>query len=53
MDDIFKSFFTAIQQIDSATDLGFAAVLYEAAIKNNVKYILEGHSFVTEFHTAG
>jgi len=49
MDDIFKSFFLAgVPEIDGATDLGFAAVLYEAAIKNNIKYILEGHSFVTE-----
>ncbi len=49
MDDIFKSFFIAgVPEIDGTTDLGIAAVLYEAAIKNNIKYILDGHSFTTE-----
>ena len=49
MDDIFKSFFIAgVPEIDGTTDLGIAAVLYEAAVKNNIKYILDGHSFATE-----
>ena len=49
MDDIFRSFFLAgVAEMDSATDLGYATVLYKVATKFNVKYVLEGHSFVTE-----
>lgn len=49
MDDIYKSFFLAgVAEIDSATDLGYATALYQAAEKYKVKYILEGHSFVAE-----
>ena len=48
-DDIFKSFFYAdVAEIEAATDLALAEVMYRAAWKYGVKYVLEGHSFVTE-----
>jgi N-acetyl sugar amidotransferase len=48
-DDIFKSFFKAsVPDLDSPTDIALAEVLYRAADKYNVKYILEGHSFIAE-----
>lgn len=49
IDDIFKSFFKAcVPELDASTDLALAEVLYRAADKFKVKYILEGHSFMTE-----
>ncbi len=49
MDDIFLSFFKAsVPDLDSPTDLALAEVLYRAANKFGVKYILEGHSYKTE-----
>lgn len=49
IDDIFKSFFMAgVPELDGSTDIGLAEVLYEAANKYGIKYILEGHSFMTE-----
>ncbi|CAA6804509.1 MAG: WbpG [uncultured Sulfurovum sp.] len=48
-DDIFKSFFFAdVAEIEAATDLALAEVMYRAAWKHGVKYVLEGHSFITE-----
>lgn len=48
-DDIFKSFFYAdVAEIEAATDLALAEVMYQAAWKYGVKYVLEGHSFITE-----
>lgn len=48
-DDIFKAFFLAsVPEIEAATDLALAETLYRAASKYGVKYIFEGHSFVTE-----
>lgn len=48
-DDIFRSFFYAnVPDIDSPTDIALAEVLYRAASKYGIKYILEGHSFKTE-----
>ena len=48
-DDIFKSFFYAgVAEIEASTDLALAETLYRAASKYGVKYVLEGHSFVTE-----
>lgn len=48
-DDIFRSFFYAgVAEIEAATDLALAEVMYRAAWKYGVKYVLEGHSFVTE-----
>ena len=49
VDDIFRSFFKAgVAEIEGSTDLALAEVLYRAANKYGVKYIFEGHSFVTE-----
>lgn len=48
-DDIFRSFFLAnVPEIDGPTDIALAETLYRAAAQCKVKYILEGHSFVTE-----
>lgn len=48
-DDIFRSFFmSGVAEIEAATDLGLAEVLYRAAWKYNIQYVLEGHSFITE-----
>lgn len=48
-DDIFRSFFLAgVAEIEAATDLALAETMYRAASKYGVKYVLEGHSFVTE-----
>ena len=48
-DDIFRSFFFAgVAEIEASTDLALSETLYRAASKYNVKYIFEGHSFVTE-----
>jgi N-acetyl sugar amidotransferase len=49
VDDIFKSFFYAdVAELDTSTDLALAEVMYRAAWKYKVKYVLEGHSFITE-----
>lgn len=48
-DDIFRSFFLAdVAEIEAATDLALAEVMYRAAWKYKVQYVLEGHSFITE-----
>ena len=48
-DDIFKAFFrSGVAEIEAATDLGLAETMYRAASKYGVRYVLEGHSFVTE-----
>jgi N-acetyl sugar amidotransferase len=48
-DDIFKAFFLAgVPEIEASTDLALAETLYRAAAKFQVKYILEGHSFIAE-----
>lgn len=48
-DDIFRSFFLAnVAEIEAPTDLALAEVMYRAAWKHRVRYVLEGHSFVTE-----
>lgn len=48
-DDILRSFMlSGVKDLDAATDLGLAAVLYGAAQKHGLKYIVEGHSFRTE-----
>lgn len=47
--DIFKSaFFADVLEIDASTDLALAEVMYRAAWKYKVKYVLEGHSFMEE-----
>jgi N-acetyl sugar amidotransferase len=48
-DDIFKAFFKSnVAEIEASTDLALAETMYRAAAKYNVKYVLEGHSFITE-----
>lgn len=48
-DDIFRAFFRAsVAEIEASTDLALAEVMYRAAWKYKVRYVLEGHSFVTE-----
>lgn len=49
VDDIFRAFFkSGVPELDASTDLALAEVLYRAADKYGIKYILEGHSFTTE-----
>lgn len=48
-DDIFLSFIKAgVPELDASTDLALAEVMYRAASKHGVKYVIEGHSFVEE-----
>lgn len=48
-DDILRSFMlSGTKDLDAPTDLGLASVLYGAAQKHGLKYIVEGHSFRTE-----
>jgi N-acetyl sugar amidotransferase len=48
-DDIFRAFFYAgVAEIDASTDLALAETMYRAAARYGVKYVLEGHSFITE-----
>ncbi len=49
MDDIYRAFFYAdVSEIDAATDIALAEVMYRAANSHNIQYVLEGHSFVAE-----
>lgn len=49
IDDIKRSLvFSGIREIDADTDIALAQTMRAAAAKYNIKYILEGHSFVTE-----
>jgi len=49
MDDIYKAFFKAnVPEIDAASDLAVAEILYRIASKYKMKYILEGHSYLEE-----
>lgn len=49
VDDIYRSFFQAsVPELDASTDIALAETLYRAASKFNVKFILEGHSFIEE-----
>lgn len=48
-EDIFRSFFLAsVPEIDGATDIALAEVMFRAASKYGIKYVFEGHSFVAE-----
>ncbi len=48
-DDIYRSFMRAgVPDIEAPTDIGLATVLYMAAEKYGIRYMLEGHSFRTE-----
>tara|TARA_Y100001934_G_scaffold183301_1_gene216644 strand:- start:717 stop:1853 length:1137 start_codon:yes stop_codon:yes gene_type:complete len=49
MDDIYRAFIKAcVPAIDVPTDLALTEIMYRAASKYNIKYILEGHSFLAE-----
>ena len=49
MDELTKAFFiSGVPELDCPTDIALAEVLYRSAAKHKVKYILEGHSFITE-----
>ena len=49
VDDIFRSFWSAgVAELEASTDLGFAYTLRKVAAQKKIKFILEGHSFVTE-----
>ena len=48
-DDIFGAFFRAsVAELDAATDLALAETMNRAAWKHGIRYVLEGHSFVSE-----
>lgn len=48
-DDIFRAFFfSGVAEIEASTDLALAETMYRAAHKYGIKYVFEGHSFVTE-----
>lgn len=48
-DDIFRSFlFADVAEFDASTDLALAETMYRAAYQYGIKYVLEGHSFITE-----
>jgi N-acetyl sugar amidotransferase len=48
-DDIYRAFLLAgVKDIEAPTDIGLTTVLYQAAEKFGVRYIIEGHSFRTE-----
>ena len=49
VDDIKKAFLLAgVAEFDADTDIAFVQVLRKTAARFGVRYILEGHSFVTE-----
>jgi len=49
MEDLTRAFFfSGVPELDCPTDIAFAEVLYRSAAKQKVRYILEGHSFITE-----
>lgn len=48
-DDIFRAFFYAgVAEIEASTDLALAETMYRAAAKFGIRYVFEGHSFITE-----
>jgi len=49
VDDIKKAFMLAgVAEFDADTDIAYVQVIRSAAAKYGVKYIFEGHSFITE-----
>lgn len=49
MEGLTRAFFLAgVPELDCPTDIALAEVLYRAADRHGVKYIMEGHSFITE-----
>lgn len=48
-DDYLRSFLLAgVAELDAPTDIAAPEILYRACSKYGVKYVLEGHSFITE-----
>jgi len=48
-DDLLRAFFFAgVAEIEAPTDLALAETIYRAAWKHGIRYVLEGHSFITE-----
>jgi N-acetyl sugar amidotransferase len=48
-DDIYRAFFLAgVPEFDASTDLALAQVVRMIAAKFKIRYIIEGHSFMTE-----
>lgn len=48
-DRIFRAFFlVGVPELEASTDLGYAYLLRKMALKYNVNFILEGHSFTSE-----
>jgi N-acetyl sugar amidotransferase len=48
-DDIYRAFMlSGVKDIECPTDIGLTTVLYRAAEKHRVRFIIEGHSFRTE-----
>ena len=46
---MFVAFLRAgVKEVDAPTDMALTTVLYQAAAKHRVKYIINGHSFRTE-----
>jgi hypothetical protein len=49
VDDIKLAFLAAgVREFDADTDIAFVQVLRNVAAKHRIKYLLEGHSFLTE-----
>lgn len=49
VDDIKRSFLLAgVREFDADTDIAFVQVIRQAAAKHGIRYIFEGHSFLTE-----
>ena len=49
VDDIKLSFLrSGVPEFDADTDIAFVQILRQVAANNKIKYILEGHSFLTE-----
>jgi hypothetical protein len=49
VDDIKLAFLrSGVREFDADTDMAFVQVLRKVAAQNGIKYILEGHSFLTE-----
>lgn len=49
VDDMFRAFFlSGVPEIEASTDLALAEVIYRVANIYGIKYIIIGHSFVTE-----
>lgn len=49
IDDIFMSFLKAdVPELDASTDLAMMEIIYRAAAKYHINYVIEGHSYVTE-----